>query len=164
MARLSLAKFPTWIEEAFSSDQVENFAQLSRATSIPVATGEHFYGRWEVQRFLAADAIKVVQADPEWCGGVSELVKICTLASAHGVRVIPARTQHSCRAARGGQPIARGLSAGGVSVAAQAEQALFRKDPPAPQGGRIKLPERPGFGIQFDQVKVDAEYRWGATA
>ena len=54
-----------------------------------MATGEHFYGRWQVNRFLRADALDVVQADPEWCGGVSELVKICTLASANDVHVMP---------------------------------------------------------------------------
>ena len=46
----------------------------------PIASGEHFYGRWDVQKFLERDAIRVVQADPEWCGGVSELVKMCTIA------------------------------------------------------------------------------------
>jgi len=146
---------PYWIEEAFSSDQVENFAKLSRATSIPVATGEHFYVRWEVQRFLAADAIKVVQADPEWCGGVSELVKICTLASAHGVRVIP--HGHNIHAAL------HVVASQSPAVCPLVEYLLlhkpnklyFEKDPPAPQGGRIKLPERPGFGIQFDQAKVE---------
>ena len=30
-----------------------------------------------------------MQADPEWCGGVSELVKICTLGSAYDAHVIP---------------------------------------------------------------------------
>ena len=130
-----------------------------------MATGEHFYGRWEVQRFLAAaDAIKVVQADPEWCGGVSELVKICTLASAHGVRVIP--HGHNLHAAlhvvASQSPVVCPLVE--YLLLHKPNKLYFEKDPPTPQGGRIKLPERPGFGIQFDQVKVDAEYRWGATA
>ena len=80
---------PRWIEEAFPPDRLESFAALREATSIPVASGEHFYGRWEVERYLAARALHVVQADPEWCGGVSELVKIATLASAHDAHVIP---------------------------------------------------------------------------
>ena len=56
---------------------------------MPLATGEHFYTRYDVQKFLRNDAIRVVQADPEWCGGVSELVKICNIASVHGAQVIP---------------------------------------------------------------------------
>jgi L-alanine-DL-glutamate epimerase-like enolase superfamily enzyme len=80
---------PRWIEEPFQTASLDTFIEFSRETSIPVATGEHFYGRWDVHEFLKAEAITVVQADPEWCGGVSELVKICTLASVHGVNVIP---------------------------------------------------------------------------
>lgn len=60
---------PRWIEEAFPPDNLESFAALREATSIPVASGEHFYGRWEVERYLNARALHVVQADPEWCGG-----------------------------------------------------------------------------------------------
>ena len=44
---------PRWIEEAFPPDNLESFAALREATSIPVASGEHFYGRWEVERYLA---------------------------------------------------------------------------------------------------------------
>ena len=44
-----------------------------QSTGVPVATGEHFYNRWEVEQFLKADALHYVQADPEWCGGVSEV-------------------------------------------------------------------------------------------
>jgi L-alanine-DL-glutamate epimerase-like enolase superfamily enzyme len=72
---------PRWLEEAFPVDKIEAFAQLRRSTSVPIATGEHFYGRWEVYDFLKAGAISVVQADPEWCGGITELVKICSVAS-----------------------------------------------------------------------------------
>jgi L-rhamnonate dehydratase len=31
----------------------------------------------------------VIQADPDWCGGITELVKICTLASCYGRPVFP---------------------------------------------------------------------------
>jgi L-rhamnonate dehydratase len=30
-----------------------------------------------------------VQTDPEWCGGVTELARICALAKSFGVPVIP---------------------------------------------------------------------------
>ncbi|MHC4168339.1 MAG: enolase C-terminal domain-like protein [Planctomycetota bacterium] len=107
---------PRWIEEPFPSANLDAFIELSRETSIPVATGEHFYGRWDVHKFLKADAIMVVQADPEWCGGVSELVKMCTLASVHGV----------CRDARGGEPTRGDLPARGVSDRQDEKLLRFR--------------------------------------
>ena len=42
---------------------------------------EHIQGRWEVYDYLKEGALSVVQCDPEWCGGTSELVKICAVAS-----------------------------------------------------------------------------------
>jgi L-alanine-DL-glutamate epimerase-like enolase superfamily enzyme len=146
---------PFWIEEPFRSDQMENFAFLRRSTSIPVATGEHFYGRWEVLRYLQAQAINVVQADPEWCGGTSELVKICALASAHGIRAIP--HNHNIRAALhvvfsqspATCPLMECLI-NGLPV-----KTYFEKDPPFPQNGKFALPQSPGFGIEFDAAKVE---------
>ena len=70
---------------------------MHRSTTIPIASGEHFYGRWEVERYLQAGGLSVVQADPEWCGGTSELLRIGTVASLHDVPVIP--HGHSLRAA-----------------------------------------------------------------
>jgi len=39
--------------------------------------------------YLEAKALHVVQADPEWCGGTSELVRIAALASAHDAHLVP---------------------------------------------------------------------------
>ena len=71
---------PHWIEEATHPEKIESFAAMRRSTTIPIASGEHFYGRWEVERYLEAGALSVVQADPEWCGGTTELLRIGTVA------------------------------------------------------------------------------------
>ncbi len=145
---------PRWIEEPFNSDQLESFVALHRATSIPIAAGEHFYGRWGAFEFLKAGAISVCQADPEWCGGTSELVKICSLASVYGAHVIP--HGHSLHAAL-------------HTVASQSPfvcplvECLIRKmetyyyfdqHPLAPVKGKIELPDRPGFGMEWDESKI----------
>jgi L-alanine-DL-glutamate epimerase-like enolase superfamily enzyme len=38
---------PHWVEESFATEKISSFAQLRRGTSIPVASGEHIYGRWD---------------------------------------------------------------------------------------------------------------------
>jgi L-alanine-DL-glutamate epimerase-like enolase superfamily enzyme len=149
---------PRWIEEPFQSANLDAFVELSRETSIPVATGEHFYGRWDVHKFLQADAIMVVQADPEWCGGVSELVKMCTLASVHSVNVIPhGHSIHAAMHVVASQP---------VEVCPLVEYLIqkmsryyeFEKRQPKPVSGLLELPDRPGFGIELDESKI-AEIR-----
>ena len=146
---------PRWIEEPFQTASLDTFIEFSRATSIPVATGEHFYGRWDVHEFLKAQAIMVVQADPEWCGGVSELVKICTLASVHGVNVIPhGHSLHAAMHVVASQP---------VQVCPLVEYLIqkmetyyeFEKHQPQPEKGMLQLPDRPGFGIELDESRIE---------
>ena len=75
---------PRWVEEPVPPDRVGDLAAIKRTTRVPIATGEHEYTRWGFLQLLQADAIDVIQADPDWCGGITELVKICTLASCYG--------------------------------------------------------------------------------
>jgi L-alanine-DL-glutamate epimerase-like enolase superfamily enzyme len=126
---------PFWIEETFAPDRMDSFLRLSQGTTIPVATGEHFYSRWEVQPFLAASAIQVVQADPEWCGGVSELAALHTVAS---------QSPAVC-------PLVEYL------LRWMPHKTHFEKDPPATRNGTMTLPQRPGFGILLDEAKIEEQ-------
>ena len=145
---------PRWIEEPFQSANLDAFIEYSRETSIPVATGEHFYGRWDVHKFLKADAIMVVQADPEWCGGVSELVKICTLASVHGVNVIPhGHSLHAAMHVVASQPVEI-CPLVEYLIRKMSNYYYFEKNQLKPVNGMIELPKGPGFGIELDESKI----------
>ena len=146
---------PRWIEEAFHPEKIDSFAALRRAISFPVASGEHFYGRWEVEHYLEASALNVVQADPEWCGGISELVKICTVSSLHDVEVIP--HGHSIHAAlhviASQSPMTCPLAE--YLVLKMSSYYHFEKNPPRIERAKIALPAKPGFGIELDPAKVE---------
>jgi len=58
-------------------------------TTIPIATGEHNYNRWEFYELVKAGAVDILEPDPEWCGGISEVTRICALASAAGLKSVP---------------------------------------------------------------------------
>ncbi len=153
---------PRWIEEAFDPEKISSFAELRRATSIPVATGEHMYARWHVHEYLKAGAINVCQADPEWCGGVSELTKICALASLYDVHVIP--HGHSLHAALHVVASQSPMTCPMVEnlILKMGSYYHFEKHELKPVAGRIALPERPGFGIELDAAKVEKQTleRW----
>ena len=145
-----------WFEEPVPTANLDAFIELSRDTSVPIATGEHFYGRWDVQNFLKEGAIQVVQADPEWCGGVSELVKICAIASVYGAHVIP--HGHSVHAAM------HVVASQSPDVCPLVEYLIgkmngnyyyFEKNKPRPINGKLILPNRPGFGIELDSSKIN---------
>jgi L-alanine-DL-glutamate epimerase-like enolase superfamily enzyme len=145
---------PRWLEEPFMPTRHEAFQKLAEKTSIPIATGEHLYNRWEVLDYLKNKSISVVQADPEWCGGVTELVKICNLASAFDVQVIP--HGHNLKAAM--HVIASQSPAvcpiGEFLINKMDHHYIFEKNPLVIKNGKIELTERPGFDIEFDENKI----------
>ncbi len=146
---------PRWMEEAVPPDRIGDFAQIRRSTRIPIATGEHEYTRWGFLTLLQADAIDVIQADPDWCGGISELVKIGTLASAFGRQAFP--HGHSVPAAL------NVIAAQPPAVFPMVEYLLlsqrfaqyFHATQLRPSEGSLPLPTEPGLGIAIDQAKVE---------
>jgi len=148
---------PRWMEEIAHPEKIQSFANLHRGTTIPIASGEHFYGRWEVQHYLQADALSVVQADPEWCGGISELVKIGTVASLYDVPVIP--HGHSIHAAMhviaSHSPMTFPL--GEYLINKMRHYYHFEKRPPVPVRAHLALPKEAGFGIELDPAKIDSQ-------
>lgn len=148
---------PRWIEEAAHPEKMESFEILRRSTTIPVAAGEHIYGRWEVEHYLEAEALSVLQTDPEWCGGISELLKIGAIASAHDVPVFP--HGHCIHAAlhtiASQSPMAFPL--GEYLIVKMRHFYHFEKNPIFPQRAHLALPTNPGFGIELDPAKIDSQ-------
>jgi L-rhamnonate dehydratase len=151
-----IAEFqPRWLEEPVPPDRLGDLAEIRRSSNVPIATGEHEYTRWGFLRLLQAKAVDVIQADPDWCGGLSELVKISTLASAFGKHVIP--HGHSVPAA------VHAIASRPPSVCPMAEYLLlsqpiaqyFHKQIMQPEGGTIVLPTSPGLGVAIDDAKVE---------
>ena len=80
---------PRWIEEPALPDKPEICAQIRQAMPFPVSNGEHEYTRWGMRRLLELGAQDVLQPDIYWAGGITETLKICALASAYDIEVIP---------------------------------------------------------------------------
>jgi L-alanine-DL-glutamate epimerase-like enolase superfamily enzyme len=148
---------PAWLEEPFPVADLESFERLARGTSVPIATGEHFYNRWEVEQYLQAGALHYVQADPEWCGGVSEVLKIGHLCSVHGIKLVP-----HCHNIHGALHLVASQSPalcpfGEYLINHAPEKLHFLKDPPLTTNGWVTLRDRPGFGLELDAAKIERQ-------
>jgi L-rhamnonate dehydratase len=151
---------PHWMEEVTHPEKIASFSEIHRSTAVPVASGEHFYGRWEVERYLQANALSVVQADPEWCGGISELLKIGTVASLHDIPVIP--HGHSLRASLhtifSQSPMT--FPMGEYLVLKMQHYHHFEKSPMVVEQAHVALPTAAGFGVELDAGKIDSQRVW----
>lgn len=78
-----------WFEEPLSPEQNDQLAQLQNSTSVAIATGECEQTRFGFKRLINSKGVQLLQADLGYCGGISEGLKIRTLASANGINMIP---------------------------------------------------------------------------
>ncbi len=75
---------PVWPPEDFAG-----LAQVRRRGGIPVAAGENAMSVKHFEQMFDAGAVDVAQPSVTKIGGVSEMVRIATLARARGVRLTP---------------------------------------------------------------------------
>lgn len=78
-----------WFEEPVVPEQLSAYAQVRAGQPIPVAGGETWHTRWGHWQAIQAGAVDILQPDIAGCGGLSEAVKIASLATLHGVRIVP---------------------------------------------------------------------------
>jgi L-alanine-DL-glutamate epimerase-like enolase superfamily enzyme len=146
---------PAWLEEPVPPDRIGAYADIRRQTGIPIAGGEHEYTRWGFKVLLDAEGVDVVQADPDWTGGITEMVKICGLVSSYDKPVIP--HGHSV-------PPALHLIAAQSPATCPMLEYLYLANPSKqwfhstkyePRNGLMALPTEPGLGIVLDEARID---------
>lgn len=89
MARAIEPYDPLWFEEPVPPDMPEVMAQVARATSIPIATGERLTTKWEFARIIETRAATILQPDLGRSGGILETKKIAAMAEAYHIQVAP---------------------------------------------------------------------------
>jgi L-rhamnonate dehydratase len=145
-----------WIEEALSPDDYWGYADLKRSTppGMLVTTGEHEATRWGFRMLLEMGCCDIIQPDVGWCGGMTELLKIAALADSRGVLVIPHGSSvysYHFVITRHNSPFAEFLmmAPGADKVVPMFHPQLTGE--PVPVNGRLKLPDRPGFGVELNR-------------
>jgi len=80
---------PMFIEEPVLSENNEALREIANVCSIPIATGERMYSRWDFKKLLNDGYVDIIQPDLSHAGGISECKKIATMAEAFDVAVAP---------------------------------------------------------------------------
>ena len=80
---------PLWFEEPVPPEMPERMAEVARATSIPIATGERLVTKYEFARVLACGAASILQPALGRVGGILEAKKIAALGEVHYAQIAP---------------------------------------------------------------------------
>jgi len=147
-----------WIEEPVATDDIDGSARVADALATPIAGYETETGLYGFRELITRGAVDIVQLDVAWSGGFSEGKRIAAFAQAHHRMVAP----HAFAGAV--------LLVASLHFAASIPNALALEWDQNPNGlrdellkeglhlesdGTVKLPERPGLGIELDRGAVD---------
>jgi galactonate dehydratase len=80
---------PMFIEEPVLAENNEALKEIAQHTSIPIATGERMFSRWDFKKVLADGYVDIIQPDVSHAGGITECKKIATMAEAYDVALAP---------------------------------------------------------------------------
>jgi L-alanine-DL-glutamate epimerase-like enolase superfamily enzyme len=130
------------------SDDIAGHARLAQRLAVPIAVGEHLIGRFEFAEYLRQGAAEVVQPDLPLTGGISEGLRVATLAEAHGAALcphsLPELHVHLVAAAKAGAY---------VECFPLLDDLL--QEPLRVSGGVVRPPERPGHGILWSAEALE---------
>ena len=80
---------PYWFEEPVDADDYAGYKKVSEKTIIPLAAGENEATRFGFRDLFAMGAVDILNPDAACCGGITEYMKIASMADAHGLVMSP---------------------------------------------------------------------------
>ena len=153
---------PLFYEEPLLPEHLDFLPELARHTTVPLATGERLYGRWDYKQLITQGTIDIVQPDLSHTGGIWEGRKIAALAEAYDIGVAP-------HCPLGPLALASSLQLDActpnfviqeTSLKMQYNESgdlldyVKNKDVFAVKDSYIDLPKLPGLGVEVDEEAV----------
>jgi len=152
-----------WIEEPVATDDIEGSAKVAAALATPIAGYETELGLYAFRELISRNGVDIVQVDVAWTGGFSEARRIAAYAQAHHRMVAPhafagavllVASLHFAAATPNAHVLEWDQNPNAVREELLKEPLRLESD------STVRLPERPGLGIELDRDAID-RYRVG---
>ena len=153
---------PMFIEEPVLPENNEALREIAQHTSIPIATGERMFSRWQFKNLLMDGYVDIIQPDLSHAGGITECKKIISMAEAFDVAVAPHCPLGPIALAACLQVDA---TCHNVFIQEQSLGIHYNKESDLLdyivdknvfkyESGFVKIPDGPGLGIEVNEEKV----------
>lgn len=157
-----------WFEEPIAPDDFAGYRRLTDRTRLRIAAGETTFTRFGFRNLLEHGRVAIVQPNATRSGGISECMRISSLASAFGVRYAPHTGSSSAVCMAAALHLAAAVPNFLVYEFMVSDWSAQQPNPlrhdlviePAEVldgDGTVRLPRGPGLGIELDMDVVD---RW----
>jgi galactonate dehydratase len=146
---------PLFIEEPVLPENVDALVAVARSTTIPIATGERLFTRFEFREVLEKNAAVILQPDLSHAGGILETRKIAAMAETYYAAIAP-----HCPLGPIALAACLQVDACAPNFLCQEQVCLgdgYLKEPFPVVGGHIPVPPGPGLGIEVDEDAVRAQ-------
>ena len=152
-----------WLEDPVPPENADAHRRVTEGTSTPILAGENLTRVEEFVPFLTDGAIDVAAPDIQKCGGLAEFQRIAALADVFDVPVTPHNVAspvgtmasvHACATV----PNAFVLEYHARDV--DWWDDLHTGDPLI-DDGRIRVPEKPGLGLELDVAELNERLALG---
>jgi len=157
---------PYFCEDLIRSENVDAYEVMRQRTKLPIAVGEQFGYKWDVNKLIERQLIDYARVTLPNVGGISEFMKIVAMAETHYVGMIPHFTGPIAEAA-----LVNCLTATSVPALMEMLGDGRRTWPYLPKvydfrDGKLWPNQRLGLGVEVDLSKLTkigeyATYRAG---
>jgi L-alanine-DL-glutamate epimerase-like enolase superfamily enzyme len=147
-----------WFEEPVIADDKAGMAEVRASSCMPIAAGESEATRYAFRDLAVLKSADIFQPDPAFCGGISEAMRIGTIASAFNLRFAPHLWAgapcffaglHICAASPASFIVEYSVGANPM-IHDLIEETIEVKD------GMIAIPDRPGLGFTISERFLEA--------
>jgi D-galactarolactone cycloisomerase len=146
-----------WIEEPVATDDIKGSAEVARALGTAIAGYETEVGAYGFRELITQGAVDIIQPDIAWTGGFTECRRIAAFAHVHNIMVAP-HAFSSALTLVASMHLLAALPNGLMLEFDQNPNALreqLLKEPVQAENGYVRLPERPGLGVELDLQAVE---------
>ena len=155
-----------FVEDPTPPPNADALARITRASDVPICTGENLYTRQTFREFIEKQACDIIQPDPQKTGGLLETKKIADWADLYYITMAchnmctPVGTianGHACLAIRSF------VALESDSVEIPHWQDIIRREGNIYRDGYLEIPNRPGLGIELNEEVCRRHLAPGAT-
>jgi L-alanine-DL-glutamate epimerase-like enolase superfamily enzyme len=141
---------PYFCEDLIRSEGVDSYENLRSRTRVPIAVGEQFGYKWDINTLIEKELIDYTRVTLPNVGGITEFMKILALAETHYIGMIPHFTGPIAEAA-----LVHCLTASSGVALMEMLGDGSRRYPHLPQmydfrEGKMWPNDRPGLGVEID--------------
>jgi gluconate/galactonate dehydratase len=144
-----------WLEDPVPPENVDALAALTRASRVPICSGENLSLRHGFRAMIEKQAVNILSPDFQKAGGLLEARRICDMADSYYLAVAPHNlssplgTIASCHVATAVPNF--------LAIEFHASEVPFWEDlvkgpaKPIIRDGYIELSDEPGLGVELDE-------------